>query len=179
MLTQSTKEGVSRTKVQGQLVSTVGLPTLQLLCDGRLLAELSLDHPLLLIGRAEDNDMSVSSDYVSRYHVMLLRHAGSTILVDLESTNGTFVNSKRVGEQVLADGDEISVDRNSMFKQFSIKYSDPCSKARTRLEDIEELDAIIAKGLKQVGILLGNEEADLSPTMREKAPIKIGFIDDR
>jgi len=123
--------------------------------------------------------MSIQSNYVSWYHILLLRHEGSTILVDLDSTNGTFVNSERVYSRVLADGDVITVDLHSLFVQYSIEYTDPTATTRVRLGDIDGVDAVIAKSLNEVAERLGKDDTDFIPTLSENVPTKVGCIDDR
>ena len=179
MLPQRTKEKVSLTETERRSVGRAGLCTLQLSCNGSIVQELSLDRPRLIIGRSEDADWSIPSDYVSRHHILLLRHDGSTILIDLNSTNGTFVNSQRVHNHVMVDGDVITVDTHSMFVHYSIKFTDHCTTARTRLGDIHGVNAVIAKALKDVGNLLWKDDTDLLPTLSENVPTRVGFIDDR
>lgn len=52
----------------------------------------------LTIGRAKENDVVLSDPRVSRRHARIEAGAGTATLVDLGSTNGTFVNGERVGE---------------------------------------------------------------------------------
>lgn len=179
MVPQRTKQEISLPETERRSADRAGLSTLHLSCNGSVVQELSLDCPRLLIGRSTDNDMSIPSDYVSRYHILLLRHDDATILVDLNSTNGTFVNSKRVYSCVLADGDVITVDEHSLFVQYAIRYTDPVKKARARLGDIEGIDAVITKNVRNLQNLLGNDDTDLLPTLSEDVPTRLGFIDDR
>ena len=62
-----------------------------------------------VIGRDESADFCVESSRVSRKHVMIDRQDDGFMLRDLESTNGTYVNGKRVTEVMLADGDVIVI----------------------------------------------------------------------
>lgn len=62
-----------------------------------------------VIGRDESADFAVESNRVSRRHVMLDRQDGHCVLRDLGSTNGTYVNGKRVDEVVLSHGDVIVI----------------------------------------------------------------------
>ena len=144
-----------------------------------MVQELPLDAARLLIGRSEENDMSIPSDYVSSCHILLLRHEGSTILVDLNSTNGTFVNSELVHNYVLADGDVITVDQHSMFVQYSIKYADPSQTAHGKLGDIENVNRIVAEALKDAGDLFKRDGTDRVPALSEDMPTEIGLLDDR
>jgi hypothetical protein len=63
------------------------------------------------IGRGADNELVVDTKHVSRYHAVLLAGPVHTSIEDLNSTNGTFVNGKRVTRQVLKDGDRLTVGR--------------------------------------------------------------------
>jgi pSer/pThr/pTyr-binding forkhead associated (FHA) protein len=52
--------------------------------------------PVANIGRAEYNDLVVPDESVSTSHAKLQRREGVWVLVDLESTNGTYVDGERV-----------------------------------------------------------------------------------
>ncbi len=55
-----------------------------------------LSKPLMRVGRAPDNDIVISSELVSRYHLQLETHAGQVAITDLHSTNGTQINGVRI-----------------------------------------------------------------------------------
>lgn len=59
------------------------------------------------LGRAEDNDIVLVADEVSRHHATLHWRNGRMVLVDKKSMNGTYVNRQRVAERVLSHADEI------------------------------------------------------------------------
>lgn len=154
-------------------------PTLRLSRNGEVIQEISLDVPHLLIGRTDDNDLSIPSRYVSRHHILLVRHRNSTVLVDLNSTNGTFVNSERVYDHVLANKDVISVDRHSMWVEFNITFIDRFEAARGKPGDAKSVDAIIKEALAEAAQLLGKSDTDLMPALSENVPTELGIIDDR
>jgi pSer/pThr/pTyr-binding forkhead associated (FHA) protein len=61
--------------------------------------------PIVNVGRAEYNDVVLPDDSVSTSHAKLQRREGVWVLVDLDSTNGSFVDAERVqGEMPLAPG---------------------------------------------------------------------------
>ena len=67
------------------------------------------------IGRSSDNDICIDNEAVSARHATLHQaESGSTILADMNSTNGVFVNDKRVLRHKLGDGDIISIGRQQM-----------------------------------------------------------------
>lgn len=61
------------------------------------------------LGRDEESTVVVSSDQASRRHARIFVSGGVHVLVDLDSTNGTFLNSKLVKEQTLRHGDVIRI----------------------------------------------------------------------
>jgi pSer/pThr/pTyr-binding forkhead associated (FHA) protein len=63
------------------------------------------------IGRTPDNDIQVNASYVSRNHAALLAGTDHCIIEDLNSTNGLLVNGRRVGRQVLHDGDTVTIGK--------------------------------------------------------------------
>jgi len=61
--------------------------------------------PVVNIGRADYNDCVLPDESVSTSHAKLQRREGVWVLVDLDSTNGTFVDGERLkGESPLAPG---------------------------------------------------------------------------
>jgi cytochrome P450/NADPH-cytochrome P450 reductase len=63
----------------------------------------------LRIGRTPDNDIVVPDPGVSRHHAELRSVAGAYRIVDLDSSNGTFVNGQRVTAAPLSEGDIVGI----------------------------------------------------------------------
>jgi pSer/pThr/pTyr-binding forkhead associated (FHA) protein len=64
-----------------------------------------------LIGRNPTTDVTLLDESISREHAIILydEEAGGFHIEDLQSTNGTKVNGKRISNAELNDGDEIEV----------------------------------------------------------------------
>jgi hypothetical protein len=69
----------------------------------------TLTGPLTVIGRSSACDVALDDASASRRHAELRRRGGKTVLVDLDSTNGTLVNGRRVREAPLRAGDRITI----------------------------------------------------------------------
>lgn len=85
-----------------------GLEALQKLATGQLdLSNLTLG----VIGRAPESFLPLGHPTVSYRHAMLLKQVGGLAIRDLGSTNGTFVNGKRLQKtpQALKNGDSIQI----------------------------------------------------------------------
>jgi signal transduction histidine kinase len=73
-----------------------------------LLPEYVLDHFPATIGRHPSNDMELPFDAISRYHARIELENGLPRLVDLKSSNGSFVNGKRVQIAPVEDQDTLA-----------------------------------------------------------------------
>jgi len=63
----------------------------------------------LSIGRAASNDITVPDTSVSSEHCRVRPEGGIFVVHDLKSTNGTFVNDKRIKRHALVEGDVVRV----------------------------------------------------------------------
>jgi DNA-binding response OmpR family regulator len=97
----------------------------------------------ITIGRAVENDIVITSRRVSREHARVERQGQRMVLLDLGSTNGTYLNEERVLAPVeLRDGDCVSIG------DVDLVFHDPDS---TLLESpFPELEVDIAAGLVRV-----------------------------
>jgi hypothetical protein len=57
------------------------------------------------IGKSEDSDIVIRTDFVSRNHALLSYEDRKFILNDLQSTNHTYVNDKKISRRILKDDD--------------------------------------------------------------------------
>ncbi len=82
---------------------------------------------IIRLGRKPDNDLVLNANMVSGYHAELRIEGESFLLVDLDSTNGTYVNGKKIHEVRLRSGDRIEVGENGPeleFRDDSARHSD-------------------------------------------------------
>jgi diguanylate cyclase (GGDEF)-like protein len=68
------------------------------------------------IGRAQDSDIFVADDGVSRRHAVITQVAGAFLLEDKNSANGTFVGGQRIERHVLRDGDTLQFGPTATFR---------------------------------------------------------------
>lgn len=82
-----------------------GQPCLLIIAGPEMGRRIFLTHEEVSIGRSDQCTVAVNSDLVSRRHAVVNRVLGRYIVVDLKSTNGTFVNDERIERAELKDGD--------------------------------------------------------------------------
>ena len=72
-----------------------------------------LAHSHFEIGRSSRSDLSIDQESISRHHARIAAVGGGTYtLMDLGSTNGTYVNDVGITEHRLVDGDQIKIGRS-------------------------------------------------------------------
>jgi type II secretory pathway predicted ATPase ExeA len=81
---------------------------------GYPVAEVALNRPRMVLGRDRSCDISLDSGFVSRYQNLFLETPEGWLLIDLNSTNGCFVNGRRISEHHLRDGDLIAIGQHEL-----------------------------------------------------------------
>jgi pilus assembly protein CpaF len=104
----------------------------------------NFDTDQFAVGREDDNDLVLDRVNISKYHLRFRRHQGRVEVVDLGSTNGTYVNGRKVeqpravrrsdriyvGDYILMlEGDEASI---SPVKRSDVVMAGPDAHPQTR-----------------------------------------------
>lgn len=111
------------------------MATLVQLKEGAAGIRLRIEKPRFRIGRAADNEISIDDELVSKTHAtieaMENREQASFdyYIQDQESTNGTFVNDKKISLYKLSNGDVIRIGMNN-FKFLDDTNDDPAETAQ-------------------------------------------------
>ena len=89
--------------------------------DGGTQRTYELTSPITILGRGTDCDLRLVDAGVSRHHAELRVEDGEVVLVDLGSTNGTFVNGQPVRRVTMTDGTQVTLGRTTLvFRRDSI-----------------------------------------------------------
>ncbi|MGE5374864.1 MAG: FHA domain-containing protein [Bacteroidota bacterium] len=68
-----------------------------------------LKKPVTTLGRQIGNDIVFQEEFLSRFHAEIIHENGKYILVDKDSTSGTYVNGRKIDRCVLNSGDLIAL----------------------------------------------------------------------
>src|SRR5262249_51876102 len=109
------------------------MPKLTLQCDDRTLNTCVVGQTAT-IGRLGDNTIVIESPAVSGHHARVFRNGESFVVEDLASTNGTFVNGKRVSRHTLTTGDVVRIG-----KQHKLLFDEQGGDAPAQPEAIEAM----------------------------------------
>ena len=118
-------------------------PQLILTYKHKTLQQITLDKPRLLIGRNALCDIDIIHEWISRHHALVIRNDESTVIVDLKSRNGTWVNGKRVNNHVLINDDIVSLGDHRL------KFIDPSATQRTTLRGAGWDDTTLAESIRE------------------------------
>jgi ABC-type multidrug transport system ATPase subunit/pSer/pThr/pTyr-binding forkhead associated (FHA) protein len=86
--------------------------------------KVGLDKDCITIGRDASNDVVIDHPVVSKRHAEIIKQDGKVILVDLGSTNGTFVNGIKVKRHQLQELDRIVIGPSELhFSGASLSHA--------------------------------------------------------
>jgi general secretion pathway protein A len=97
---------------EGSATETSSIPSsakLVVSMQGMADREVPLIASRILVGRGEEADVRIDSVFVSRYHALIVRDGTEDLLLDLGSTNGLLVNSRRLVRRRLQHRDLIQI----------------------------------------------------------------------
>jgi type II secretory pathway predicted ATPase ExeA len=115
--------------------------------DGRTVEERMLRVGRIIVGRTPDNDLQIDSRFVSRHHCQIVTTLHSSVIEDLNSTNGIYVKSKRVRRHYLNDGDVVVIGKHELI------YVDE-RMARTRAAMTDTVPGVhIQTGVVDTGVV--------------------------
>lgn len=112
--------------------------------DGQPVEEFVFNDKKVLIGRSDFADIVIEDEFCSKFHVLLLVYSDGLVLLDLNSVNGTTVNSVKVKSTLLLDNDIISLGHHRL-KVVNVPVADGGAAGRatiadtTRMKNLDEL----------------------------------------
>ncbi|MFZ5698277.1 MAG: FHA domain-containing protein [Pseudomonadota bacterium] len=86
----------------------------------------------MIIGRANNCDIQLPANHVSRQHAEVQVVGGRLLVKDLNSSNGTYINRKKVANGELKHGDEVR------FDTFSFEVTGPTGLAPSKVVALDE-----------------------------------------
>ena len=127
----------------------------------------------ITIGRNEDNTISIENLAVSGYHARIDKTGSDYILTDLQSTNGTFVNDKKVVSHKLSHGDNVIIGKHVILFVGTEKGKAQ-DEALAKKMDMDR--TMMLDTAKQKELLSKQKEADKTAVAPDKMGV-ISFID--
>lgn len=118
---------------------------IELSYENATLASYETENQQISIGRNPKNDIQIDNMAVSSFHAVVKKVMNAYFIEDLKSTNGTFVNEKKIDKYELLDGDEIIIGKHSLFFRFVTPKSLPDQFDETMVLDTRKQKELLAK----------------------------------
>ncbi|APZ42219.1 FHA domain-containing protein [Acidihalobacter ferrooxydans] len=99
----------------------------------RILGEFALDKNCITIGRHADNDICINDRAISSHHCQILTILNDSFVEDLNSTNGTLINNKKVSKHALRNGDLILIGTHQLTYENGFAKADDSDGDKTLL----------------------------------------------
>jgi type II secretory pathway predicted ATPase ExeA len=159
VLPTGTWDGATLTQPPEEPSPPTTAPRLMVTKDSNVIHNITIDKARLLIGRSEHNDLAIGNRFISRHHALLVRNGNATLLMDLNSTNGTFVNSRRVSNHMLVHEDIITIGHHR------IEFTDPPATRPGSLAGTDFDDTAIMRSIQDIRSLLTQENTAVLPAV--------------
>jgi len=135
------------------------------------------------IGRTKDNDIILENRGVSRKHAQIEFNDENAIIIDNESLNGTFVNNRRISEEMLRDDDTITIGKYALEYRTQVDKPDIAgemdgtmvlkTKQQKQMMDNDRMERQI---VSRVGgsVVMGLDNTDISQFRLDRDVVTIG-----
>lgn len=90
------------------------MPKLLLKFNAAVIKEIVINKASMTVGRKADNDISIDNPAISGHHCRISLQGGTYVVEDLDSTNGTFVNEKKVKMSGLHHNDVVGIAKHAL-----------------------------------------------------------------
>ena len=119
--------------------------------DDKVIERIVTEKKRISIGRTNDNDVVLENRGVSRKHAMIEFNNNAAVIIDNESLNGTFVNNRKISEEVLRDEDVVTIGK------YCLVYR---TEAEGGKDSIAEMDGTMVLNTRQQKKLLENDRVE-------------------
>ncbi|UCC45617.1 MAG: FHA domain-containing protein [Candidatus Zixiibacteriota bacterium] len=160
------------------------MPEIVVKFDEKVIERIVTEKKRISIGRTRDNDVVLENRGVSRKHAMIEFNDKAAIVIDNESLNGTFVNNRKITEEVLRDEDIITIGKyqliyhteHSQDHDTSADFDGTMILNTKRQKKLLENDKAERELVSKYGgsVLLGEENADFSEFRLDRDVTTIG-----
>ena len=98
---------------------------LELKFKDQVLKKIETENPEITIGRSPNTDIQIDNLAVSNQHAKIIRKKNHYTLEDLNSTNGTYLNDKKITKATLKHNDVITVGKHNLIIYFKKEAKKP------------------------------------------------------
>ena len=127
------------------------MPEIIVKYEDKVIERIVTEKKRISIGRTNDNDIVLENRGVSRKHAMIEFNNNAAVIIDNESLNGTFVNNRKINEEVLRNDDVITIGKYSLVYHIETTHS---------VEDMKNVDGTMILKTKKHKELIENDRVE-------------------
>ena len=127
------------------------MPEIIVKYEDKIIERIVTEKKRISIGRTNENDIVLENRGVSRKHAMIEFNNNAAVIIDNESLNGTFVNNRKINEEVLRNDDVITIGKYSLIYHLETSRSN---------EDMGGIDGTMILKTKKQKELLENDRVE-------------------
>lgn len=159
------------------------MPEIIVKYEDKVIERIVSEKKRMSIGRTSDNDIVLDNRGVSRKHAQIEFNGEAAVIIDNESLNGTFVNNRKINEEILNDRDVITIGKyNLEYCTESQRVQSQAGLDGTMILNTKKQKELIAgdKLEKEIvqrmggSVLLGEENSDFSEYQLDRDVTTIG-----
>jgi len=140
------------------------MPEIVVTYEDKVIEKVVTQKKRISIGRTSDNDIVLDNKAVSRKHAEVEFSDSSALIIDKESLNGTFVNNRKITEEIIKDNDEITIGK------FNLVYH-PDTPRDVKLTDLDGTMVLRTKKQKE---LLERDKKEKEITTKTGCSVLLG-----
>ncbi|MDF1544399.1 MAG: FHA domain-containing protein [bacterium] len=141
------------------------MPEIVVKYEEKVIERIVTEKKRISIGRTNDNDVVLENRGVSRKHAIIEFNNNAAVIIDNESLNGTFVNNRKVNEEVLRDDDIIMIGKYNLVYHIASPQGE---------SDAADFDGTMVLNTKQQKKLLENDRVEREVVSRHGGTVLIG-----
>jgi pSer/pThr/pTyr-binding forkhead associated (FHA) protein len=141
------------------------MPEIVVKYENKVIERIVTEKKRISIGRTNENDVVLENRGVSRKHALIEFNNNAAVVIDNESLNGTFVNSRKVSEEVLRDEDVITIGK------YSLVYH---SESSHEAEEMADMDGTMVLNTKKQKELVRNDKVERQIVSKHGGSVLMG-----
>ncbi len=133
--------------------------------EDKVIERIVTEKKRISIGRTNENDVVLENRAVSRKHAMIEFNENAAVIIDNESLNGTFVNNRKISEEVLRNDDVVTIGKYSLIYH---------TQSATPQDDLSGMDGTMVLSTKKQKKMLENDRVERQIVAKYGGSVLIG-----
>ncbi len=128
--------------------------------EDKVLKEITLGQGSITIGRLPDNAVQIDNLAVSGHHAKIYWETDHFVIEDMNSLNGTYVNSRKIAKQPLRDGDSVLIGKHTLIMRDAWHENAPGpAQAQPSMKPLPKMESTVVLDTKKAKEMMAHMHA--------------------